>query len=347
MSVLKVGALKSPSSSSNNIVLNADGTISSGDGGAIPSNNYITGTFLSNNYFEEEKVTLGSFVDISDYDLSSLGGSLIHASATGGTGGNTYSIPSTASAVYIWAQGAGGISGTARSDDTNSDSFAGSGGGGSCAVTKITIGHQPHSTLTDLYCEFNPQGEAVVYIGTSNSGVEIARGYKGMRGVDNQTTSNGEIAYGGWLQKNVSGKSISSTSTSAYTQTTITDIVNPGTSRAHFPKFLGPYLEHGEGVQISSRFSVNNVGYATDGPQAQGYSGGGLFSRGILGETNSVPANIFNTTSHSIDGINAHTLKWSFGVGGGAPISINENRWSTSPRPAGEGGYACVVIIVR
>ena len=50
MSILKVGALRSPSASSNNIVLNADGTISSGDGGAIPSNNYITGTFSSNNY---------------------------------------------------------------------------------------------------------------------------------------------------------------------------------------------------------------------------------------------------------------------------------------------------------
>lgn len=54
MSVLKVGALRSPSSSSNNIVLNSDGTISSGDGGAIPSNNYITGTFSSNNYFQTQ-----------------------------------------------------------------------------------------------------------------------------------------------------------------------------------------------------------------------------------------------------------------------------------------------------
>lgn len=50
MSVLKVVALRSPSASSNNIVLNADGTISSGGGGAIPSNTYITATFTSNNY---------------------------------------------------------------------------------------------------------------------------------------------------------------------------------------------------------------------------------------------------------------------------------------------------------
>ena len=56
MSVLKVGALRSPSASSNNIVLNADGTISSGDGGAIPSNTYITGTFVSNNYYEAFKL---------------------------------------------------------------------------------------------------------------------------------------------------------------------------------------------------------------------------------------------------------------------------------------------------
>jgi len=50
MSVLKVGALRSPSASSNNIVLNTDGTISSGDGGTFTSNNYIAGTFTSNNY---------------------------------------------------------------------------------------------------------------------------------------------------------------------------------------------------------------------------------------------------------------------------------------------------------
>ena len=54
MSVLKVGALRSPSASSNNIVLNSDGTISSGDGGAIPSNNFITGTFTSNNYVQSQ-----------------------------------------------------------------------------------------------------------------------------------------------------------------------------------------------------------------------------------------------------------------------------------------------------
>ena len=53
MSVLKVGALRSPSASSNNIVLNADGSISSGDGGAIPSNTYVTGTFSSNTYIQE------------------------------------------------------------------------------------------------------------------------------------------------------------------------------------------------------------------------------------------------------------------------------------------------------
>ena len=41
MSVLKVGALQSPSASSNNIVLNADGTVSWGSGGVIPSNTYI------------------------------------------------------------------------------------------------------------------------------------------------------------------------------------------------------------------------------------------------------------------------------------------------------------------
>ena len=57
MSALKVGALRSPSASSNNIVLNADGTISSGGGGVIPSNTYITGTFSSNTYVQE---TLGN-----------------------------------------------------------------------------------------------------------------------------------------------------------------------------------------------------------------------------------------------------------------------------------------------
>lgn len=323
--------------------LNLGGTFASD---RFTSNTYAEDTFVSNNYFDEERVTLGSFADMSDYNLSSFGGSLIHASANGGIGGNTYSIPSTASAVYIWAQGAGGDSGTARSTDTAADSFAGSGGGGSCAVTKITIAHQPHATLTDLYCEFNPQGDAVVYIGTSNSGVEIARGYKGIRGVDNETAGTGNVGHGGWLQKNVSGKSISSSSASAYTETTITDIVSPGTSRAHFPKFLGPYLEHGEGVELSSRFSANNQGYVNDGRNStgQGYSGGGLFSRGILGESNDVFDGIFNQTSHSLDGIDAHTLKWSFGVGGGGPISINENG---ATRPAGEGGYACAVIIVR
>lgn len=325
--------------------LNLGGTFASD---RFTSNTYAEDTFVSNNYFDE-RITLGSFADMSDYNLSSLGGSLIHASANSGIGGNTYSIPSTASAVYIWAQGAGGISGTAKSTDPASDSFAGSGGGGSCAVTKITIAHQPHTTLTDLYCEFNPQGDAVVYIGTSNSGVEIARGYKGVRGVDNETSGNGQIGHGGWLQKNVSGKSISSSSTSAYTETTITDIVNPGTSRAHFPKFLGPYLEHGEGVDKSSRFSANNQGQVNDGRNdGQGYSGGGLFSKGILGEANDVFDGTFDQTSHSIDGIHAHTLKWSFGVGGGGPISINEDLGgAASPRPAGEGGYACAVIIVR
>ena len=46
MSVLKVGALRSPSASSNNIVLNSDGTITTGDGG----------TFVSNNYYEAFKL---------------------------------------------------------------------------------------------------------------------------------------------------------------------------------------------------------------------------------------------------------------------------------------------------
>ena len=59
MSVLKVGALRSPSASSNNIVLNADGTISSGGGGAIPSNTYVTGTFSSNTYIQDVLVTAG------------------------------------------------------------------------------------------------------------------------------------------------------------------------------------------------------------------------------------------------------------------------------------------------
>ena len=64
MSVLKVGALRSPSASSNNIVLNSDGTISSGDGGAIPSNTYVTGTFVSNNYYEAFKLTAPTITSI-------------------------------------------------------------------------------------------------------------------------------------------------------------------------------------------------------------------------------------------------------------------------------------------
>lgn len=56
MSVLKVGALQSPSSSSNNIVLNSDGTISTSDGGTFVSNNYISGAFVSNNYYEAFKL---------------------------------------------------------------------------------------------------------------------------------------------------------------------------------------------------------------------------------------------------------------------------------------------------
>lgn len=47
MSTLKVTALKNPSSSSNNLVLNTDGTV------VIPSytsNNYSTSTYASNNY---------------------------------------------------------------------------------------------------------------------------------------------------------------------------------------------------------------------------------------------------------------------------------------------------------
>lgn len=41
MSVLKVGALQSPSASSNNIVLNSDGSIATSDGGTFVSNNYL------------------------------------------------------------------------------------------------------------------------------------------------------------------------------------------------------------------------------------------------------------------------------------------------------------------
>ena len=300
--------------------------------GTFSSNTYVAGTFVSNNYFEEEKVTLGSFADMSDYNLSSLGGSLIHASATGGVGGNTYSIPSTASTVYIWAQGAGGDSGTARSTDVNSSASGGNGGGGSKVCTKISITHKPHSTLTDLYCEFNPQGDAVVYIGTSNSGVEIARGYKGNVGASVSGGTDNNYGDGGDLQLNVSGKSIASSSTSAYTQTTITDKVTHGTLSKYFPKFIGPYLENGSPcTPLVKSTTVND----------QGISGAGLFSGGVQADN----PRLTSVLGDSRDGIDAHTFPWSFGVGAIGPFSNDEN--NTVTRPAGEGGYACAVIIVR
>jgi hypothetical protein len=73
MSILKVAALKSPSSSSNNIVLNSDGSIETSTGGSFVSNNYlinsgtftsntyITGTFTSNAYINAEKTGTAIF----------------------------------------------------------------------------------------------------------------------------------------------------------------------------------------------------------------------------------------------------------------------------------------------
>jgi len=334
MSVLKVGALKSPSASSNNIVLNSDGTISSGGGGAIPSNTYITGTFVSNNYFENEKVILGSFLDISDYNLSSLGGSLIHASANGGIGGNTYSIPSTASAVYIWVQGAGGDSGSARTRDAASSTAGGNGGGGSKVATKITIAHQPHTTLSDLYFEFNPQGDAVVYIGTSNSGVEIARGYKGLKGEDVDSASTNIYGESGDIQTNASGVSVTTTGPSSFTQTTITSNTAIGTLGKHFPKFIGSYVEHG----------ATGTPYEENTTTNQGVSGRGLFSEGLTH-----PAVFLGTNpADTLPGVNAHAIPWAFGVGAVGPHCVDMAGNASAFTVAGsEGGYACAVIIVR
>jgi hypothetical protein len=50
MSTLKVASLRNPTATSNNIVLNADGSIETSTGGSFTSNNYVAGTFTSNNY---------------------------------------------------------------------------------------------------------------------------------------------------------------------------------------------------------------------------------------------------------------------------------------------------------
>lgn len=298
---------------------------------AVADNSEINlGNFVSNNYFEEEKATLGSFADMSDYNLSSLGGSLIYA------GSNTYTIPSTASAVYIWAQGKGGNGGSATGSDGSGLRIGGPGGGGSCAVTKITIGHQPHTSLTSLYCELNPQGDAVVYIGTSNSGVEIARGYKGSDG-RSVSTFQDATGQGGVRMASVSCSTATSTSTSSYTTTPVVANTEVNALGALFPKFPGAVRGIGQMADNASPDNSTTEDKVTI-LQNEGGSGGGIFMPGGIKWYASD-----DETSGNLDGQDATEYQWAFGTGGTGGRTYN----TAETRSGGPGANACVVIIVR
>ena len=114
MSVLKVSAIKNNSASSNNLVLNTDGSLTLGTGGDLVANNSLNtrlGGFVSNNYFADNLTTFG----------------LISANAfSSSTNSGSYTVPSGVNALGILLAGAGGGGGGGGTGQFNT--FGGFGG---------------------------------------------------------------------------------------------------------------------------------------------------------------------------------------------------------------------------
>jgi hypothetical protein len=101
MSVLKVSAIKNNSASSNNLVLNTDGSLTLGTGGSL----------VSNNYFQNNQSSFG----------------LISAtSVSTATNSGSYTVPSGVNALGIILAGAGGGGGGGGTGQQNT--FGGFGG---------------------------------------------------------------------------------------------------------------------------------------------------------------------------------------------------------------------------
>lgn len=114
MSVLKVSAIKNNSASSNNLVLNTDGSLTLGTGGDLVANNSLNtrlGGFVSNNYFADNQSSFG----------------LISATAvSAATNSGSYTVPSGVNALGIILAGAGGGGGGGGTGQQNT--FGGFGG---------------------------------------------------------------------------------------------------------------------------------------------------------------------------------------------------------------------------
>ena len=133
MSVLKVSAIKNNSASSNNLVLNTDGSLTLGTGGDLVSNNSLNtrlGGFASNNFLN---TSLGGFVSNNFFQDNSGGGLSLKSSQYFGSGSGTYTVPAGVTVVMGVAYGGGGGGGGGNNVS------GGPGGLGGVAVFASTV----------------------------------------------------------------------------------------------------------------------------------------------------------------------------------------------------------------
>jgi len=132
MSVLKVSAIKNNSASSNNLVLNTDGSLTLGTGGDLVANNSLNtrlGGFTSNNSLNTR---LGGFVSnnfFQDNQPSSFG--VVSATVVNGSASGTYTVPAGINYIAGVVVGGGG-GGGANIDNSNAPGGGDGGGGGIC-----------------------------------------------------------------------------------------------------------------------------------------------------------------------------------------------------------------------